>query len=174
MTGEDQSPSIKQEAKKAKRKMKKELNKQKEPILKFQLLSEAAFVPERGTESSSGIDVFSPKDFAIYPGEDLLIPLDISFDIPEGYDLSVYNKSGVSTKKKLFKGAELIDSDYTGNVHVHLFSLNKRLVTIKRGDKIAQLVMRPVTICPLQQVDKIEKETERGSGGFGSTGETKN
>jgi len=140
------------------------------PILKFQLLSENAFVPVRGTKVSSGIDVFSPIDVDIQPRKDILIPLDLRFEIPLGWDLSVYNKSGVSTKKKLDKGADLVDGDYRGCIHIHFFNHSDEIVKIKKGDKIAQLVMREVWLGDLLQCDNISTDTERSTGGFGSTG----
>lgn len=141
------------------------------PELKVKLLSEKAKMPTRGTPGSSGLDVYAPIDVIIKARSDVLIPLDLSFDIPYGWDLSVYNKSGVSTKKHLCKGAELIDSDYTGNCHVHLFNHSDYDVVFNAGDKIAQLVMREVWMGDLIEVKNIEKDTSRGSGGFGSTGE---
>lgn len=141
------------------------------PVLKFQLLSENAFPPKRATLGSSGLDVFSPIDTQILPWSDILIPLDVRFEIPEGWDLSVYNKSGVSTKKKLDKGAELIDNDFRGCVHVHLFNHSDQIIYIKRGDKISQLVMREVWMGDLEQVNSILLNTERKDGGFGSSGE---
>lgn len=140
------------------------------PILKYKLLSENAKAPTRGTEGSSGLDVYSPIDVVIEPHKDALIPLDIAFDIPYGWDLSVYNKSGISTKKKLVKGAELIDSDYTGNCHAHLFNLSDETIVFKKGDKLTQLVMREVWMGELEEVKDLNKTTDRGEGGFGSTG----
>lgn len=141
------------------------------PILKVKLLSENAKVPTRGTPGSSGLDVYTPLDIDIQPRGDVLVPLDLSFDIPFGWDLSVMNKSGVSTKKHCDKGAELIDSDYTGNCHVHLFNHSDEVVHFDKGQKIAQLVMREVWMGDLEVVDDLNKETNRGSGGFGSTGD---
>ncbi len=140
------------------------------PKLKIKLLSDNAKLPTRGTPESSGLDVYTPIDFIIPARGDYLVPLDIQVDIPFGWDLCVYNKSGISSKKHLCKGAELIDSDYTGNCHVHLFNHSDKDVEFKKGDKIAQLVMREVWMGEVEQVDTIEKQTERGSGGFGSTG----
>ncbi len=145
----------------------------KKAVLKYTLLNKKALVPERGTKESSGLDLFSPKDYYIESHTDIIIPTGVAFDIPVGYDLSVYNKSGVATKKKLIKGAELIDVDYTGDIHINLFNLGAGPQKIKRGDKIAQVVLRPVVIPILEQIEKIEKITERGSGKYGSTGETK-
>ena len=140
------------------------------PVLKVKLLSDKAKMPVRGTSGSSGLDVFTPIDIEIKPHSEVLVPLDISFDIPFGWDICVYNKSGIATKKHLFKGAELIDSDYTGNCHIHLFNHSDNTVYFNAGDKIAQLVMREVWMGELEQVEDITKDTERGAGGFGSTG----
>ena len=140
------------------------------PILKYKKLSENAKDPVRGTPGSSGLDVFSPIDCVVPARGDYLIPTDLAFDIPFGWDLAVYNKSSRATKDKLGKGAELIDSDYTGNCHIHFFNHSDVDVVIKKGDKISQLVMRPVWMGELQEVDEIEKDTKRGPNGFGSTG----
>lgn len=140
------------------------------PKLKCQLLSKNAYLPKRATNGSSGLDVFSPKDYIIFAYKDILIPLDIRFDIPFGWDLSVYNKSGISVKHKLCKGAELIDSDYYGNCHIHFFNLSYKDITINKGDKIAQLVMRQVWMGEIEQIENIMINGERGENGFGSTG----
>lgn len=140
------------------------------PILKVKLLSDNAKLPTRGTPGSSGLDVYSPIDFSIPPRGDYLVALDLAFDIPFGWDLSVMNKSGISTKKHLDKGAELIDSDYTGNCHIHLFNHSDNEIHFNKGDKLAQLVMREVWMGEIEEVKEIEKDTIRGSSGFGSTG----
>jgi len=140
------------------------------PKLKFQLLTINAKPPIRGTVGSSGLDVFTPIDVIVPANGDILIPLDLRFEIPFGWDLSVYNKSGISTKKKLTKGAELIDSDYRGTVHIHFFNNSNIPVAFIKGDKIAQLVMREVWMGELEESFNISTETERAEGGFGSTG----
>jgi dUTP pyrophosphatase len=140
-------------------------------ILKFKKTIKDVKTPTRGTKNSSGLDIFSPDDYVVPPFGDVLINSGLIFDIPENYDLSFYNKSGVSTKLKLIKGAELIDSDYRGNIHIHLFNISNKEVKINKGDKISQIVLRPVIICDIQEVNEIDLITERGDGGFGSTGE---
>lgn len=142
----------------------------KYPTLKYQLLSNKAKAPQRGTRLSSGLDVFTPIDFEIPAREFEMISLDLRFEIPEGWDLAVYNKSGVSTKKGLSKGAELIDADYRGSVHIHLFNHTDTLARFKAGDKVAQLVMREVWLGDIEEVEEISLDTERAAGGFGSTG----
>lgn len=140
------------------------------PILKVKLLSENAKMPTRGTPGSSGLDVYSPVDVVVPARGDACIPTDLAFDIPFGWDLAVYNKSGLATKKHLSKGAELIDSDYTGNCHIHYFNNSDEPVEFHKGDKLGQVVMREVWMGELVQVDEITKDTERGAGAFGSTG----
>lgn len=141
------------------------------PILKVKLLSKDAKMPTRGSSGSSGLDVYTPIDVDIMPRSDVLIPLDLTFEIPYGWDLSVYNKSGIATKKKLDKGAELIDSDYRGNCHIHLFNNSDDIIHFNKGDKISQLVMREVWMGDIVQVDEVDMNTDRGIGGFGSTGD---
>lgn len=145
-------------------------NQNQYPKLRVQLLSENAKMPNRGSDGSSGLDVFSTGDYTVPPGKDVLIPLDLRFEIPYGWDLVCNNKSGVSTKLKLVVGAEIIDSDYRGNCHAHVFNLGDSDVFITKGQKLIQLIMREVWMGELEQVESISTETVRGAGGFGSTG----
>ena len=140
----------------------------------IELVDDNAIMPVRGTGRSSGLDVFIPKDFVytiLRINSDILIDLKIRFDIPPMWDFEVKNKSGIATKKKLIKGAELIDGDYTGRVKIHLFNIGNEAVILKPMMKIAQLVLRPVWLGELHQVESIDIVTERGDGSFGSTGE---
>ncbi len=139
-------------------------------LLKTQRIRNTVKLPTQGTPLSSGLDVYTDRDIEIPPRRDFLFPTGLKFDIPSGYDLSVYNKSGISTKKGLINGANLIDSDYTGEVHIHLFNLTDKWQYFKSGEKLAQLVLRPVIYPEIVEVDNIEKDTIRGENGFGSTG----
>jgi len=128
--------------------------------------------PVRGTKGSAGIDFFVPNDFASFvllPGKGVNIPSGIRADIPEGYALVAFNKSGVALKKNLIVGACVIDSDYTGEIHLHVFNVGLEDVEIYAGDKLVQFLLIPVFHCDIEVVKKIDKETERGDGGFGST-----
>lgn len=133
--------------------------------------------PVRGHETDAGIDFFIPDDFkktTIKPGEDVLIDAGIKVVVPKGYALIFKEKSGVATKKKLTIGASVVDSDYRGNVHIHLFNNGTKSQTIEPGDKITQAVIFPVSLCTPTEIDTLDyatyEVTERGSGGFGSTG----
>jgi len=132
--------------------------------------------PSRGTPDSAGIDFFLPKDYiqepkTLQPGESVLIPSGIKANVPDGYGLVAMNKSGVSTKQGLIYGAQLVDPDYTGEIHIHVFNVSNQSQTIQPEQKIMQFVLIPINFENVELVDELpEKNTERGSGGFGSTG----
>ncbi len=138
--------------------------------LKVKRLRKTVKLPTRGTQYSSGLDVYTDENIYIAPHYDYLYPTGLKFEIPIGYDLVVENKSGIATKKKLDVGANIIDSDYRGEVHIHLFNTSDKPQEFNKGDKIAQIIMRLVEYPELIEIENINIETERGSGGFGSTG----
>jgi len=134
--------------------------------------------PSRGTSKSAGIDLFIPNDFeyrTLSPGESLLIPAGLKANIPENYAFIAFNKSGVATKKHLAVGACVIDEDYQGEIHIHVYNYGSEPVTVNAGEKIIQCVLVPVLY---EDVEIVQTEedlwdgivTDRGEGGFGSTG----
>ena len=133
-------------------------------------------LPARGTGRSAGIDFFVPNDFtptSIGPGESLLIPSGIKANIPEGYMLTAFNKSGVATKEGLIQGAEVCDEDYQGEIHIHVINASTNQVTVEPGKKLIQFILVPVFYDSVEEVaveDLFAEVTERGEGGFGSTG----
>ena len=132
--------------------------------------------PNRGTPLSAGIDFYVPEDFderTVSPSESLLIPSGIKAQVPKGYALVAFNKSGVAVKKSLTVGACLVDEDYQGEIHVHLINVGYEQQLVRPGDKVAQFVLLPVNYAGIEEVPLdclYDGETERGSGGFGSTG----
>jgi len=134
--------------------------------------------PIRGTEGSAGIDFFVPEDFpkdlcTIQPNERFFIPSGIKANVPDGFALIAFNKSGVALKKGLLVGASVVDSDYQGEIHLHLVNTSYKAVTIEPGEKLTQFLLIPVDHCEIEVVEEDElftEETTRGSGGFGSTG----
>lgn len=132
--------------------------------------------PTRAHATDAGIDFFVPNDFegvTLKPGEDVCIDSGVKVIVPEGHALIFKEKSGVALKKKLTCGASVVDSDYRGVVHLHLFNNGLTDQTIEAGDKIVQGVVVPVNLCSLKEVTDEEysvNETERGEGGFGSSG----
>ena len=132
--------------------------------------------PVRGQPSDAGIDFFIPEDFEtieLKPGEDILIDSGIKVIVPRDYALIFKEKSGVAVKKKLTLGASVIDSDYRGVVHFHLFNNGTVPQTISAGEKIVQGIVFPISLCEPKEITEENYNlncTERGEGGFGSTG----
>lgn len=133
--------------------------------------------PIRANHTDAGIDFFVPEDFGeitLKPGEDILISSGIKVIVPEGYALIFKEKSGVAVKKKLTIGASVVDADYRGEVHFHLFNNGLVDQTISAGDKIIQGLLIPIALDELEQISNDDYsiyKTKRGAGGFGSTGD---
>lgn len=131
--------------------------------------------PTRGTPGSAGLDFYVPEDFemTVHPGMQALIPTGVRVRVPRGHALVALNKSGVATKKQMVVGAQLIDEDYTGEVHVHLINVGRTAQVVRPGDKVAQFVAIPVAYPEVEVTDEGEAfgdlVTERGEGAFGST-----
>jgi deoxyuridine 5'-triphosphate nucleotidohydrolase len=137
----------------------------------FERLIDSAIIPQRANPTDSGMDFFSPMDFAIAPKSDFLLPLGLKVKLPLGMDLVFENKSGRSTKNKLVRGACVVDEGYRGEIHAHLFNLGRKKVFIKAGEKIIQGIIRRVEFPEIIE-GMISDVTSRGKGGFGSTGIT--
>jgi len=149
--------------------------------------------PQRGTPESAGIDFFVPKfnqtfidDFLeknqtmsidlkektieIGPGERVMIPSGVKSIFEDHSALIAFNKSGVATKLGLIVGAAVVDSDYTGEIHISLINSSKTsYIRITEDQKIVQFLHIPIQIQPIEFLDDFDRQTERGDGGFGST-----
>ena len=130
--------------------------------------------PNRGTSVSAGIDFYVPEDFettSLNPGQSVLIPSGIKAQVPRGYALIAFNKSGVAVKQGLSVGACVVDEDYEGEIHLHMINTSDKEQVVATGQKLVQFVLVPVSYFDVEEVDQLpERNTERGSGGFGSTG----
>lgn len=135
--------------------------------------------PVKAHPDDAGFDFFAPLDMeevTLNPGEDYVVQTGVRVGVPKNWALLGVNKSGVATKKKLTLGAKLIDAGYTGELGIHLFNIGTKPAKISPGDKIAQFVMIPIGRSAVEELTEEEywrrnSDTERGSGGFGSTGE---
>jgi dUTP pyrophosphatase len=136
--------------------------------IKIKLDEGAAYMPRRAHGPDAGADLFSPVDAIIYPGCYSTIDTGVHIEIPYGYDGTVASKSGPLTKNGVIT-AGTVDSGYTGSVRVTLINNGNDPFYVKKGQKIAQLIIRRVELCEFEKVDDLA-ETERGDGGFGSTG----
>ena len=134
--------------------------------------------PTRGTPGSAGIDFYVPDNYpdnlcSIQPGERFFIPSGIKANVPSGYALIAMNKSGIALKKDLMVGACVVDSDYQGEIHLHLINTGKHTASIQPGNKLVQFLLVPIDHGPIEEVSETslyEDISSRGSGGFGSTG----
>lgn len=143
--------------------------------MKIKLLNEFAKVPTRGSEYAAGYDLyaaFKEPLLKISPGSTVVIDTGIAVAIPDGYFGAIFARSGLATKQGLRPAncVGVIDSDYRGPVKVALHNDGTVLPQIiKQGERIAQLVIIPYENIEFEVVEELE-ETERGEGGFGSTG----
>ena len=130
-----------------------------------------ADIPEVETEDKDNINVIIK--FIIKPGKCLFIPSGIRCIIPPNMMLKFDNKSGIATKKGLTVVANIVDEDYRGICHLHLMNISDHDVTVEAGTKICQGILIPVEYASVKEVSESEilsNSTERGQGGFGSTG----
>ncbi|AXE65672.1 deoxyuridine 5'-triphosphate nucleotidohydrolase [Hyphomonas sp. CACIAM 19H1] len=132
-------------------------------------------LPAYETAGSAGMDVRAAvpdrEPMVLAPSQRAMVPTGLSVAIPEGYEIQVRPRSGLAAKHGLtcLNTPGTIDSDYRGEIKVILINLGAEPFTIQRGERIAQLVLAPVTRLAWSQVDQLS-ETARGAGGFGSTG----
>lgn len=151
------------------------------PVLRFARVRDVK-APQRAHETDAGIDFFVPDDWRpgiaecskiISPGESALIPSGVHVDVPRGWALIFFNKSGVASKKQLDVLACVVDCGYHGEVHLNVVNNGSTPQTITAGDKLLQGVLLPVGqhATVEETLDNLYKEaTARGAGGFGSTG----
>lgn len=130
-------------------------------------------LPSYATPDSAGMDVraANTKDVVLASGERMLVPTGLIFEIPRGYEIQIRPRSGLAIKNgiTMLNSPGTIDSDYRGEVKVIVINHGREPFMIKRGERIAQLVIAPVVQLKIEEVDELSS-TERGTGGFGSTG----
>jgi len=153
--------------------------------LKVFKMREGAKLPVRAYPTDAGMDLFycpneRSKSFdgceqiRIGPHHGALIPTGLKVGVPPGFMLEIKNKSGVATKKRLVVGACVVDSGYDGEVFVNLNNIGEDIAVIEPGQKLAQAVLVPINACEVEEIheDNVYGEnTQRGTGGFGSTGD---
>jgi len=141
--------------------------------IQIKKLSSEVLTPKYETPGSSGMDVaaYIRQDIIVNSGEKTLVPTGFSLSIPQGYEVQIRPRSGLAVKKGItvLNTPGTIDSDYRGEIKVVLINLGKDKFTVKNGERIAQLVVCPIERVSLEEVKELT-ETDRGLGGFGSTG----
>jgi dUTP pyrophosphatase len=132
---------------------------------------EGLALPAYATRGAAGMDVLAAEDVMLAPGARHAVATGFSVGIPEGYEIQVRPRSGLALKHGISvpNTPGTIDSDYRGELKVILINHGMEPFAIARGDRVAQLVLAPVTLAAWQEVAELD-ETVRGAGGFGSTG----
>jgi len=132
---------------------------------------EGLALPAYATPGAAGMDVLSAEDVTLAPGARHAVATGLSVAIPEGYEIQVRPRSGLALKHGISvpNTPGTIDSDYRGELKVILINHGAEAFAIARGDRVAQLVLAPVTRAAWDEVAELD-ETARGAGGFGSTG----
>ncbi len=137
--------------------------------------AEGLELPSYETEGSAGMDIRAAvpeiKSMIISPNQRALVPTGLVFEIPQGFEVQIRPRSGLAFKNGItcLNTPGTIDSDYRGEIKVLLINLGAEEFEITRGMRIAQMIVAPVTQANLNEVGKLG-DTERGAGGFGSTG----
>jgi dUTP pyrophosphatase len=143
--------------------------------VKIKRLTETAKIPTRGSEYAAGYDLYADiqEPVTIPPHTTEKIPTGIATEIPHGYFGAVFPRSGLATKRSLnlINNVPVIDEDYRGEWFLPVHNEGVVAQTIEPGERIAQLILLPYQVLDFEEVDELS-DTERGGGGFGSTGRT--
>jgi dUTP pyrophosphatase len=139
--------------------------------IKIKKIHKNAMMPTYGTDGAAAFDLYAADTVRVWPRESRSINTGLAFEIPTGYVMRVYSRSGHGFKHgvRLVNSVGVIDSDYRGVLMVGLSNEGDFAFDVKQGDRIAQAIIEPIQRISFEFCDELS-ETERGSGGFGSTG----
>jgi dUTP pyrophosphatase len=139
--------------------------------IKIQKLRDDAVIPQRAHPTDAGLDLVTPDSFALLVGERKVAKLGFAIALPEGYEAQVRSRSGLAFNLGVvvLNSPGTIDSNYRGEIGVILVNHGQEPVNFQRGDKIAQMVIARIELANFLEVDALNN-TDRGTGGFGSTG----
>ncbi len=137
--------------------------------IKIKKISEDAIIPKYAKENDAGMDLFSIEELIIKPGERKGVGTGISISLPKGYVSLIWDKSGVALNSGIKTMAGVLDADYRGEYRVVLLNVSDQNFEIKKGQKIAQVLIQKIEHPEIEVVEELS-ETSRGEGGFGSTG----
>ncbi|GFT96515.1 deoxyuridine 5'-triphosphate nucleotidohydrolase, mitochondrial [Nephila pilipes] len=138
-------------------------------VLRIAKLSSNAIIPTKGSKLAAGYDLYSAYEYVVPPQGKVLAMTDIQVQVPPGHYGRVAPRSGLAVKNFIDVGAGVVDEDYRGNLGVVLFNFGSDPFKVNKGDRIAQFICEKISYPELEEVENLD-ETERGKGGFGSTG----
>ncbi len=137
--------------------------------LEVKLLSDKGIVPQKANRFDAGFDLYSSENTSIAPNARSLVGTDVAMAIPKGHVGLIWPRSGLAVKLGIDVFAGVIDAGYRGEVKVCLYNSGSDTVEIEEGDRIAQLLIQKVDNFFIRKVQELD-DTDRGSGGFGSSG----
>jgi len=140
--------------------------------IKLKKLSKNAVTPTYGTDESAAVDLYSVDDITWYPGDVKYVGSGLAFEIPDGYYADIRPRSGLSCKQQMIilNSPGTIDSDYRGEIITYMKNVGNAIVTVRRGDRYAQMLVQKKIDLEFEEVDELD-DTERGDGAFGHTGQ---
>lgn len=141
----------------------------KSNTIKIKKLHPDAKIPEFAHPGDAGLDLYVPETVTLEPGERKSIPLGIAMEIPDGYVGLMWDKSGVSHKHGIKAFGGVIDAGYRGEIHAGVMNLSDKMYVFEKGHKIVQILIQPVEHPIIKVVEELS-DSERGEGGFGSSG----
>lgn len=144
-------------------------SKMKSITIKIKKFHPDARIPEFAHEGDAGLDLYVPETVTLEPGERKSIPLGLGIELPPGYVGLMWDKSGLSHKYGVKTFGGVIDSGYRGEIHGGVMNLSDKIYVFKKGDKIVQILIQPVEHPIIKIVEELS-DSERGEGGFGSSG----
>ena len=139
------------------------------PPIKIKKLHPAAQLPQRGTALAAGADLYCLESFTLEPGERKLVPTGLAIEIPPGFYGRVAPRSGLAVRNGIDVLAGVVDSDFRAEVKVPLINFGQEMVSFNAGERIAQLIIEQAAMCDYVWAEDLNA-TNRGDGGFGSTG----
>jgi dUTP pyrophosphatase len=139
--------------------------------IKFKKVHPEAIIPKFQKDGDAGLDIHAIEDFILNPGEHSLIGTGLKIEIPKGFEAQVRPRSGLALKNKItiLNSPGTIDSGYRGDIGIMLMNHSKEKFEIKKGDRVAQLIIAKHETPEIIEVNELE-DSERGEGGFGHTG----
>lgn len=137
--------------------------------IKFQKLFIDAKIPTYAHPGDAGLDLYACEDIIIEPGKRHAVSLGFALEIPHGFVARILDRSGLAIKNGIHCLAGVVDAGYRGEYKVIMINLGEEAYTVEKGDRVAQMLIQPVEICDIEEVEELSN-SERGEGGFGASG----
>lgn len=137
--------------------------------IKFQKLFEDTIIPKYAHPGDAGLDLYSREDLVLAPGARYAVSLGFALEIPHGFVSRILDRSGLALNNGIHCLAGVVDAGYRGEYKAIIINLGDEPYKIEKGDRIAQMLIQPVEICEIEEVESLSA-SERGKGGFGASG----